>query len=107
MSPSALNILVSIINTGDMDRARAFAEENQNALGYLHTSQATVAHACNRWGAPMVWPFWHRPPVCAAERKMLAAMRAGKPWRASEDTVAVSLAWGRIRYTPDGRLVLA
>lgn len=89
--------LTAIISTGDLSEAREWAAQHEGDLRGLRTSRAdraAIAHACARWGAPMVWPWGDSPRPVAAERRVLAAIRAGRPWRASEDTVAVIIACG-------------
>jgi hypothetical protein len=89
--------LVSIISTGDLSEAREWAAQHEASLGalrYDRAARAAVAHACNRWGAPMVWPWGDTPRPVAAEQRVLSAIRAGRAWRASEDTVAVIIACG-------------
>lgn len=103
---TAVSSLVAIIASGDMEAAREFAADNAGALTALRAdngARAAVAHACNRWGAPMVWPWGDTPTPTAAQQRLLVALRAAKPWRASEDTVAVCLACGWARVA-DGRI---
>ena len=107
MTAAAVSRLVTIINSGDMEAARDFAAGNAGALIALRADNAarvTVAHACNRWGALMVWPWGDAPTPNAAQERLLVALRASQPWRASEDTVAVCLACGWARVATDGRI---
>ena len=107
---TAINALIAKINTGDMDTARQWAADNNGALWLLRSSSAAramVAHACNRWGASMVWPWGDRAELTAAERRVLTAIRSGTTWRASEDTIATLLAYGEIRAAESGGLVAA
>lgn len=108
-SANAINALISIINTGDLSSANEWAHNNQNALAELHqpSGKAAVAHACNRWGAPMVWP-WPQPRPTASQQRLITNLRTGaQGWRCSDDTVAVCIAFGWVRKTADGRLVAA
>ena len=107
---TAISHLISLINTGDLEEARNWAQHNGDALWFLRSdpgARAMVAHACNRWKAPMVWPWGDRPPLDPADRRVLVAIRSGRPWRASEDTVARLLAYGAIKLGADGRWVVA
>lgn len=89
--------LTALISTGDLSEARAWASQHEASLGalrYDRGARSAIAHACNRWGAPMVWPWGDSPQPIGAEQRVLSAIRAGRPWRASEDTVAVIIACG-------------
>lgn len=102
---TAIETLISKIRTGDLSDAREFADANKDALFMLRADNAarvSVAHACNSIGAPMVWPWGDRPTLTAAQRNLLARIRKGGGWHASEDTIAVLLAYGEIRLTPAG-----
>jgi hypothetical protein len=101
MTTTAIAHLASLISTGDLTVARQWAHENRNALASLRSNaddQATIAHACNRWGAPIVWPFGDTQAPLAAQLRVLVAMRAGRAWRANEDTIAVIVAAGWARF---------
>ena len=102
----AVEALCSIINTGDLAHAWAWAIEHADALFELRRpasgALAMVAHACWRWRAPIVWPWGDRPTPTPAQARVLRAMRAGKSWRASEDTVVVILACGWAVPRPEG-----
>jgi hypothetical protein len=90
-----------------MDHAREWASDNAEALVELRrcpAARATLAHACNRWGAPMVWPWGDRPALTGADKRVVVAIRSGAVWRANEDTIARLLAFGEVRYTAEGRL---
>lgn len=107
---AAIDALITIINTGDMQRAREWAADNADALSALRVDVAArtrVATACATWGAPMVWPWGDRPTINAADKRVLAAIRRGAAWRGSEDTVNRLLAYGDLRKAADGRLVAA
>ncbi len=104
---AAVSALVAILNTGDVAAARTFAHENADALTCLRAGPGLVdvAMACNRWGAPLVWPWGDAPKPNAAQRRLLVNLRSGaQGWRCSEDTVAVCLAAGWVRRGADGRL---
>jgi len=94
---ASISHLVTLIASGDLGAARTWAQQHEASLGalrYDRGARAAVAHACNRWGAPMVWPWGDTPRPVGAEQRVLYAIRAGRPWRASEDTVAVLIACG-------------
>ena len=108
MTAAAVACLVSLINSGDLDAARTWAHENACALTCLRAGPglADVAAACNRWGAPLVWPWGDAPKPNAAQQRLITNLRSGaQGWRCSEDTVAACLAAGWVRADADGRLV--
>lgn len=107
---AAIDALITIINTGDVQHARDWAADNADALSALRVDVAArtkVATACVAWGAPMVWPWGDRPALNAADKRVLSAIRRGAAWRGSEDTVNRLLAYGEICKSADGRLVAA
>lgn len=92
---SAVATLIRKIATGDLDEARQWAFDSRASLTEMRSNGvalSSVAHACNQWGAEIVWPWGDSLQPSAAQRRVLVAIRAGRPWRASEDTVAVLIA---------------
>lgn len=108
--PTAISILVNMINSGDLDRAREWASDNESALFMLRHADGmvAVAHACARWGAPMVWPWGDMPRPTQAQQRLISRLRSdAQGWNCSEDTVAVCLAFGWVRKDEAGRLAAA
>ena len=106
MTTDAVSALISMINAGDLDAARGWAAENAGALWALRSqvgARTDVAHACVRWGAPMVWPWGDAPALTSADQRLLSSVRSGNSWRANEDTIVRLLAYGLVRYE-EGRL---
>lgn len=107
---AAVDRLVKLIESGDLDQAREWAADHQDALHWLRSdvhARTRVATACAYHGAPMVWPWGDRPTLNSADKRVLTAIRAGNPWRGSEDTINRLIAYGEIRKDVDGRLVAA
>lgn len=101
MTATAINLLVAKINTGDLNAARTWAADNADALRELRhngDSRGVVADACNRLGAPMVWPWGDTPTPTKTEQRVLVAIRAGKRWTATHGTIASILAFGWARF---------
>lgn len=101
---TAIEELAKRIATGDLDDAREWATANAGALTQLRhngAAQAVVAHACNRWGAPMVWPWGDRHQPTPAQQRALVAIRRGGKWMANEDTIAVLVAVGAVKTNPE------
>lgn len=97
MTDTAVNTLIAIIRTGDLSAARAWAVSNREGLNSMRKhgpALAAVAHACNVWGAPLVWPFVEALRPAQAHRRVLDAIRTGGSWRCGEDTLAVIVAAG-------------
>ncbi len=110
MNTTAINILVGIINSGNLDDAREWAANHESALFMLRQADgmAAVAHACNRWGAPMVWPWGDMPRPSQAQQRLISRLRSNaQDWNCNEDTIAVCLAFGWVRKDEVGRLVAA
>lgn len=92
---AAILQLAGLISTGDLALSREWAHDHKDSLGELRSNaaaQAIVAHACNQWGAPMVWPWSDTQKPLAAHMRVLVAIRAGRSWIASEDTIATIVA---------------
>ena len=96
--PDAVTTLVNLIHTGDLEAANQWAVDHADALSAMKVPStgalAAVANACNRWRAPIVWPWGNRPTPNAAQRRVLVAIQTGGRWHANNDTLAIILACG-------------
>ena len=104
---TAITFLVDIINSGNLSEAREWATDNESALFMLRQADGmvAVAHACNRWGASMVWPWGDMPRPTAAQQRLIFRLRTNaQGWNCNEDTFAVCLAFGWIRKNESGQL---